>query len=239
VGHVSNVTGTAEPISAIGSLCRRKGIPFLVDAAQSAGSVPLDVKADNIDLLAFPGHKGLFGPEGTGGLYIRPGLKLATIREGGTGSRSELKNQPDDIPSRYESGTANVPGIAALGEGIRFVMDTGIEKIRKHEAALASRLLEGLSAIQNVTIYGPPPGPERNPVISITIKGIDPASAAMILDQSFGIAVRSGLHCAPCAHELLGTLKSGGTIRLSPGYFNTEAEIDACIKAVGEIAHEV
>ncbi|MDR0877217.1 MAG: aminotransferase class V-fold PLP-dependent enzyme [Treponema sp.] len=237
--HVSNVTGAENPIGEIGALCREQGIPLLVDAAQSAGTKPVDVQKLNIDLLAFPGHKGLFGPQGTGGLYIREGLILSPLREGGTGSRSEELTQPPSGPDRYESGTMNAAGIAALGEGVRFILEQGIEKIEEHEAALSSRLIRGLQEIPGIKIYGPPPGPHRSGVVSVTPENIECAEAELILDDSFGIAVRAGLHCAPDAHRLLGTLASGGTIRISIGYLNTEADIDNCIEALRSIVTDV
>jgi selenocysteine lyase/cysteine desulfurase len=190
----------------------------------------------NIDLLAFPGHKGLLGPQGTGGLYIREGLVLETLREGGTGSRSESLAQPAEGPGRYESGTANTAGIAALGEGVSLLLQEGPESVGRREALLVSRLVEGLASLPGITLYGPPPGADRGAVLSLTLKNTDPAQAAMILDNTFDIAARGGLHCAPEAHRTLGTLESGGTLRLSPGYFTTEAGIDCCVRAIREIA---
>jgi cysteine desulfurase family protein len=233
--HVSNVTGTENPIAEIGAVCRERGILFLVDAAQSAGSRPIDVQAMNIDLLAFPGHKGLLGPQGTGGLYIREGLVLSTLREGGTGSRSEELKQPAEGPDRYESGTANTAGIAALGEGISVILAEGPERIGEREAALASGLIEGLSEISGITLHGPGPGKMRSGTVSITLDSLDPAEAALILDSSFGIAVRSGLHCAPDAHHLIGTFDKGGTLRISAGYFTTKDDIDKCLDALKTI----
>ncbi|MDR2435410.1 MAG: aminotransferase class V-fold PLP-dependent enzyme [Treponema sp.] len=235
-GHVSNVSGTVNPVAEIGAICRERGIPLLVDAAQSAGSAPIDVERMNIDLLAFPGHKGLLGPQGTGGLYITEGLVLSPLREGGTGSRSEELVQPEGLPGRYESGTQNTAGIAALGEGARFIMEEGVEKTEGREARLASRLIGGLRDIPGITLYGPPEGPRRKGVVSITLAGIDPAQASLILDNAFGIAVRAGLHCAPDGHRTLGTLDRGGTLRISVGFFNTDEDIDRCVEAIGAIA---
>ena len=238
ITHISNVTGTENPVADIGALCKERGIAFLVDAAQSAGNRTIDVRQMNIDLLAFPGHKGLLGPQGTGGLYIREGLILSPLKEGGTGSRSEDLNQPTDSPSRYESGTANTAGIAALGEGIALVLEEGAQRIGEREAALASRLIESLREIPGIKLYGPGPGTMRSGVVSITLDSLDPGEAALILDSSFDIAVRSGLHCAPDAHRVTGTLDSGGTIRISAGYFTTENDIDICIKALTHIQPE-
>jgi cysteine desulfurase family protein len=231
VTHVSNVTGTVNPIAQLGALCRERGILFLVDAAQSAGSVPIDVESANVDLLAFPGHKGLYGLQGTGGLYIREGVELAPLRHGGTGSHSELATQPSELPDKYESGTLNVPGLASLAAGIDFINETGLDNIAKREAELAKRLTDGLSQIRGVTIYG-----SGNPAVSLNINGVAPTDVAAILDGSFGIAVRAGLHCAPDAHRTLGTLELGGTVRLSIGVFNVKSDIEAVLQAIDEIS---
>ncbi|HSP47184.1 MAG TPA: aminotransferase class V-fold PLP-dependent enzyme [Clostridiaceae bacterium] len=234
--HVTNVTGTVNPLKEIGALCRRRGILFLVDASQSAGTRAIDVQEMGIDMLAFTGHKGLLGPQGTGGLYLREGLQLQTLIEGGTGSVSESLFQPEKGPSRYESGTQNGPGIAGLGEGIRFLLKEGIETIGKREAFLTDRLLSGFSLLENVRVYGPAPGFPRGNVVSIAIHGFETSDIAMALDQVFEISVRSGLHCAADAHQLLGTADTGGLVRFSPGYFTTEDEIDQCIEAVSAIS---
>lgn len=236
--HVSNVTGTVNPIAEIGKLCHDKGILFLVDAAQSAGVIPIDVEKMKIDLLAFPGHKSLLGPVGTGGLFIGEGLSLKPIREGGTGSFSELLSQPEQIPDRYESGTLNTSGIAGLAASVRFLLEQGVENLQKKEAILTNRLLEGISKISGITVFGPPPGKLRTGVVSLLIKGVAPSQTAIILDNVFNIAVRAGLHCAPDAHRTLGTLKTGGTVRFSIGAFNTEEEIDICLEALHSIAKE-
>ncbi|MDR1893457.1 MAG: aminotransferase class V-fold PLP-dependent enzyme [Spirochaetales bacterium] len=234
--HVSNVTGTENPIAEISRICREEGVLFLVDAAQSAGSLPLDLQALGVDLLAFPGHKGLLGPQGTGGLYIRPGLILQPLREGGAGSRSEDLNPPPAGPDRYESGTQNTAGLAALGEGVRWLLAQGLEVVARREALLASRLLEGLEGIPGLTLYGPPAGERRRGVVSINLEGMDCAQGGIILDNAFDIAVRSGLHCAPDAHRTLGTLAVGGTLRISLGSLTTEADIDACLDALSRLS---
>ena len=233
--HVSNVTGTENPVAEIGALCRERGIVFLVDAAQSAGNRSINVREMNIDLLAFPGHKGLLGPQGTGGLYIREGLVLSTLKEGGTGSHSEDLNQPVDSPGRYESGTANTAGIAALGAGIARVLEEGAQRIGEREAALASRFIEGIGEIPGITLYGPGPGKTRSGTVSVTLDALDPAQVSLILDSSFDIAVRSGLHCAPDAHRAIGTLDSGGTVRISAGFFTTKDDIDKCLDALKKL----
>ncbi|GMO41898.1 MAG: aminotransferase class V-fold PLP-dependent enzyme [Treponemataceae bacterium] len=234
--HVSNVSGAENDVTEIGALCREKGVFFLVDAAQSAGCKPIDMRAMNIDMLAFPGHKSLFGPQGTGGLYVREGIALEPLVHGGTGSRSEDLAMPRETPGRYESGTQNAPGIAALSEGVRFVRDAGVENIEAHEAELANALVEGLSSIKGVRLFGPPAGEKRSGVVSFTLDKIDPQQASAALDSAFGIAVRSGLHCAPDAHLTLGTLETGGTIRASCGFFNTLDDIAALVAAIKEMA---
>lgn len=234
--HVSNVTGTINDIAAIGDICRRHGVTFLVDAAQSAGVFPIDVQAMKIDLLAFPGHKCLYGPQGTGGLYIRPDIDLKPLIVGGTGTQSELLHQPTARPVCYESGTLNVPGLAGLAKGVEFILNTGIDVIQEQEHRLMSRLMEGIRAYDNIRILGPKSADHRAAVLSITIDGYEPQDISIYLDQIFDIAVRSGLHCAPYAHETIGTLEKGGTVRISPGYFTTMDEIESCIEAIGVIA---
>jgi cysteine desulfurase family protein len=235
LSHASNVLGTINPIAAIGRIARQQNIPLLVDAAQTAGCLPLDVKAMAISLLAMTGHKSLFGPQGTGVLYIEKGLELRPLIEGGTGSFSAQLDQPAQLPDRYESGTLNLPGIAGLGAGLRFIADTGLAKIHAREQALVQQLLASLARHPKITTYGPPPGRERAAVVSLTIAGWDSQTIAAVLDDSFQIAVRAGLHCAPDAHRLIGTLP-GGAVRLSPGYFTTAAEIEAVIEAITTIA---
>lgn len=233
--HISNVTGAVNPVKEIGEICRRKGVLFLLDAAQSAGMTIIDVEEMRIDLLAFPGHKGLMGPQGTGGLFIREGITLETLKEGGTGIQSESLFQPEKGPERYESGTMNNPGIAGLAAGLKYIFEEGLENIEKKEIQLTNRLLYGLNSIEQVHIYGPKAESLRGSVVSFTIDHILPTDAAFILDNVFEIAVRAGLHCASDAHASLGTLEKGGVIRISPGYFNTENEIDRCIDAIKSI----
>ena len=212
--HISNVTGTINDIAAIGKICRQQGILFLVDASQSAGALKIDVQEMNIDMLAFPGHKCLYGPQGTGGLYIKPGIELKTLKQGGTGSRSEMLHQPDDRPDKYESGTLNVPGIAGLGAGIKFIIDEGIDKIHARDKELTDMLINGLIKLPGVNIYSPL-NHDRGPVVSITIDGFESQDVSIYLDQVFNIATRSGLHCAPDAHKTIGTLDTGGTVPVS------------------------
>lgn len=235
--HASNVTGTLNPIAEIGKIACRRKILFLVDAAQTGGGFPIDVQAMNIDMLAFAGHKGLYGPAGTGGLYLRKGLRLTPLKEGGTGTDSEFSLQPEKCPERYESGTLNTPGIAGLAAGIRYILAEGISRIREKEKNLTERLQRGLEALPGITVYGPPLGVERAAVVSFNILGMEPSEVCFILDQTFEIAARSGLHCAPDVHRTMGTLPKG-TVRLSLGYFNTAEEVDRCLEAVAAIAEE-
>ncbi len=223
--HASNVVGAINPIAEIGKHARARGIPLLVDAAQTAGSLPIDVEADCVDLLACSGHKGLLGPQGTGLLYIKEGIELEPLIEGGTGSSSEDLAQPSLFPDRYESGTLNTPGVVGLGAGVKYILEAGLEKIRGREVKLTTLLLEGLNAIEGVEVYGPPKAVERMPVVSFTAKGMDPASIGQRLDDEFGIMTRVGLHCSPAAHKTIGTFPEG-TVRVSMGYFNTGDEVE-------------
>jgi len=236
--HSSNLTGAIMPVGEIGQICRRRKVKLLVDAAQSAGHLEIDVSAMGIDMLAFPGHKGLFGPPGTGGLYIDPNLELEPLLMGGTGSQSELVEQPKVRPDRYESGTQNTVGIAGLNEGVKFVLQETVAKIHEKEWMLTQRLMEGLENISGVTVFGPERGENKTGIVAFAIRGIDPAEVAHILDRSFQIAVRAGYHCTPLAHESIGTLGTGA-VRASIGYFNTEDEIDRCLEAVEQIARRV
>jgi cysteine desulfurase family protein len=237
--HASNVTGTVNPVKEIGDICRNAGVTFLLDASQTAGVLPIDVESVGVGLLAFPGHKGLMGPTGTGGLYIAEGVNLKPLRFGGTGVYSELRTQPEELPYKYEAGTQNAHGIAGLAASVKFILDTGAEEIALRESKLSELLLSELGRIDGVIIYGEAAsGAKRAPVVSINIAGADCAEVAVILDTAFGIAVRAGLHCAPDAHRTLGTYELGGTIRISPGRFNTEEDILRCADAIREIAAE-
>jgi len=234
--HVSNVTGTIQPLDEICRIAKNVGALVLVDAAQSAGIVPLNVTANRIDLLAAPGHKGLFGPTGTGILFVVKGCDPLPLLVGGTGSSSSDPEQPTGFPERFESGTLNTPGIAGLKAGLEFVRETGIETIRRHELALAERAREGLMSLPGVRVYGPVDIEHRSSVVSFTVDGMDPSQLGFTLDQEFGIEVRVGLHCAPEAHRTIGTFPSG-TVRISPGYFSTPDDIDAFLAAMRDIAH--
>jgi cysteine desulfurase family protein len=228
----SNAFGTIQPIDQIAEVVKTQGALLLLDASQAVGSIDVDVAGRvPIDLLAFPGHKGLMGPMGTGALYIRAGLDLAPWREGGTGGDSTLPVQPLAMPHRMEGGTPNAHGLAGLRAGCRWVMERGVGAIREHERLLAARLLAGLSSIDGVSIHGPAGANGRTGAISFTLKDLDPHDAAGALDATFGIAVRAGLHCAPEAHASLGTLPAG-TVRASLGPFNTTNDVDHLIDAL-------
>jgi len=236
--HASNVSGSIQPVAAIGRLARDRGIPMLLDAAQSAGSIPINVQTMNIDLLAFPGHKGLLGPQGTGGLYMSEKMDLRPLKEGGTGSESNNPQQPACYPDRMESGTLNLPGIAGLNQSVRYVLRRGVEAIARREARLTQRLLRGLANIKGVTVYGPALGVERAPVVSFNIHGMDPVHVAAALEKRADIACRPGWHCAGLAHRTIGTAETG-TVRLSPGPFTRTAEIENALTAVADAAREV
>ncbi len=237
--HISNVTGTINPMKEISQLCRKHDVLFLLDAAQSAGLAEIDVKEDKIDLMAFPGHKGLLGPQGTGGLYIRDGLVLDTLKEGGTGTQSERYDQPEQKPERYESGTLNLPGLAGLAAGLKYIIKEGFGNIERKEAELTNQLLNGLCLIDGIKIYGPAAGKPRGSIVSITLEQISPTEASIMLDSAFQIAVRAGLHCARDAHDTLGTIDQGGVLRISPNYFNTKQDIEKCIEAIQLISQGV
>ena len=233
--HASNVTGRIFPIEEVGAFARSKGIHFMVDAAQTAGLLPIDVQRMNIDLLACPGHKSLYGPQGTGFLYVADGIDLKPLKEGGTGIDSESDEQPEVLPQRLESGTLNTPGIAGLGAGVSFVLDQKVEKICKKEMSLTQNLVRGLKEIKEVRIFGPQKTEERVPLVSFNLESMNPGEVGFLLDDLYDILVRTGLHCAPHAHRTLGTLPSG-TIRVSLGFFNTAEDIRALLKAVHEIS---
>ena len=236
-GHASNVTGVIMPIAEIGAMARKAGALFAIDAAQTAGVEEIDVAAMNIDLLAFAGHKSLYGPQGTGGLYINPEIKLAPRCFGGTGSMSESDLQPEFLPDMLESGTPNTPGIAGLKAGVEYIRATGLTTIRGHERKMTAALLQGLAEIPGVKIYGPPSSKERAAVICLTVDGMDSGEMAHLLDRDYDIACRSGLHCAPWAHRTLGTLSSGA-LRLSPGYFTTPGEVKNAVEAIAALARK-
>ncbi len=237
VNHASNVCKTVCDIEKIGRIAKKHGCLFLVDSAQSGGVLDIDVEMMNIDLLAFAGHKALFGPQGTGGLYVKENVKLKTIIEGGSGANSLDVSQPAQMPEHLSAGTVNTPGIAALGEGVKFVLKEGTKAIFAHENMLANRFCAAAGNMNNVKVYTE--NQQGCGVVSININGLDPVSAAEILDKRYYIAVRSGYHCSPLCHRMLNTVDMGGTIRFSFGYFNTKAETDRAIDAVYKISKSV
>jgi len=205
----------------------------MVDCAQTAGILPIDVEEQHIDLLAFTGHKSLLGPPGTGGLYIRPGIELEPLKEGGTGSDSFLEHQPGHLPDRYEAGTLNVPGIVGLGAGIRFIINEGVDNIRGREKKLTQYLLDSLKTLKRISVYGPSSAEQRVGVVAFNIEGMKPEQVAKILDEEYGILVRAGIHCAPRAHRTIGTADTG-TVRVGLGYFTSERDIDYLIYSLRE-----
>jgi len=227
--HASNVTGTLQPITEVGHLARQNNLLFLVDAAQTAGTYPIDVEKMKIDLLAAPGHKSLMGPQGTGFLYIREGPCLQSLKEGGTGNQSEILQQPENMPERYESGTLNTPGIVGLGAGVGFILDVGVEQILGHKQQLMDYFLNGISSLP-LKICGKP----QLGVVSLQLEQFEASDLSYLLDEAFKIATRSGLHCAPLAHQTLKTQESG-TVRFSFGYFNTISELDIALEALQKI----
>lgn len=234
--HASNVTGSIMPIGEIGRICRERGVLFCVDAAQSAGVLSIDMRSMNIDMLAFTGHKGLCGPQGTGGLVLRPGIEksMRPVILGGTGSRSEREDQPDFLPDMFESGTPNAAGIAGLAEGVEFVLSKGLGPIREHEKKLTALLIEGLLSLPKVKLHGRTDADGRIAVVSFTVEGMSSSDVSYALDERFGIMTRPGCHCAPAAHRSIGST-SEGTVRMSLSLFSTEQEINLAIEALEEI----
>jgi cysteine desulfurase family protein len=236
VNHASNVVGTVQPIAEIGRLCRERGVTFLIDASQTAGKVPIDVEAMNIDIVAFTGHKSLMGPMGVGGLYVREGVEIRHTRAGGTGVRSAQRAHLDEYPYRLEYGTPNLPGIAGLHAGVTWLLQRGAAAVHDHEMALTARLCEALRAVDGVELYCQDDLEAHIGVLAFNVRGYDASDVGTILDVDHGIACRTGLHCAPLLHEQLGTAARRGAVRFAAGPFNTEAHVDTAIAAVREIA---
>jgi cysteine desulfurase/selenocysteine lyase len=236
--HVSNVTGTVQPVREIGRICREMAVPFVVDAAQSAGHLPIDVRADFIDLLAAPGHKALLGPLGTGFLYVRPGVEkiLQTLREGGTGSASEHATQPTFMPDKYEPGSHNAIGIAGLSEGVRWVLEQGVEQLHAREMDLVRTFIEGVGDVEGLTYFGPQGVRHRIGVFAVRVEGYDPQELSAVLETSYGILTRSGIHCAPLAHAAIGTAAGGGATRFSFGPFLSKQDVKFATDALAEVA---
>ena len=234
LNHASNVCGTVQDAAAVGEICRRRGVLLLLDAAQTAGTLPLDVKDLGVDLLAAPGHKGLLGPQGTGVLYVAPGIRLRPLLVGGTGVLSESREMPPEMPDGLEAGTLNAPGLAGLTAGVRYLLQRGVAEVRRQEQELLAHLLPALESLDDVIVYGPGDPSRQVAVVSFNLKGRDGAHLGYALDQVYGIAVRVGLHCAPEAHRALGTFP-GGTVRASLGPFNTRQDTDDLVRAVREL----
>lgn len=235
--HASNVVGTLVDIKFIGEIAKKHKIAYLVDASQSAGVYNINIGELNIDMLAMPGHKCLLGPQGTGVLYVNNKIRLESQREGGTGSNSEEIIQPNLYPDKYESGTHNTPGIAGLGAGVDFILETGIDNIRRHEEELTQYFIDGVSKIENLILYGPKSAKEKAAVVAINIGDMDSGEVTFRLNSEFDIATRSGIHCAPLAHQTIGTIKQGA-VRFSFGYFNTKSDVDKAIEALRIIAKD-
>ncbi|MCD6186607.1 MAG: aminotransferase class V-fold PLP-dependent enzyme [Desulfuromusa sp.] len=235
VNHCSNVIGTIQPIAGLGDWCREHNILFMLDGAQSAGLLPIDLQALAVDLFAAPGHKGLLGPQGTGFLYIKDGLELIPLIYGGTGTNSGSDLQPANMPERLESGTLNLPGLAGLHAALHFLLQTGIEQIHSRETQLIEKILTGMQKLERVKIYGSDNVMLRLGSISFNLENYDPAEVAFLLDQEEQISVRVGLHCAPDAHRTIETYPTG-TVRVSPGYFTSEVEIDHFLQAIQKMS---
>ena len=235
VNHCSNVTGAMVDLEGISAGLGTRGILLIVDAAQSAGTVPIDIKKQGIDILAFTGHKSLYGIPGTGGAYIKKGIEVKPLKIGGTGVDSDLKEQPPERPLYYEAGTPNLPGIVSLEAGVDFIMKTGLDKIKEKKARHTARIAEALAGNARIQLYG-----ERNretavPLLTFNVKGVVPDETSRILEESFGIITRSGLHCAPLIHREMGTCPEG-SVRVSPSYFTTDGEVERFIDAVEQLS---
>ena len=236
INHASNVCGTIQPLESIGPICKAHNLQFIVDAAQTAGVIPIDVKACHIDALCFTGHKGLLGPQGIGGIILTKEMaqNLTPLIAGGTGSFSHLETMPTHMPDAFEAGTLNLPGIIGLNEGLSYIESQGMENIHNHELALTQAFLEGLQSIDVVNIIGKQDIQDRTAVVSITIDSMDPASIAYELESTYHIMTRVGLHCAPRAHQTLGTYPEG-TVRFSFGYANTHEDVVSALSALHRI----
>ena len=236
INHASNVCWTIQPLESIGPICKAHSLQFIVDAAQTAGVIPIDVKACHIDALCFTGHKGLLGPQGIGGIILTKEMAqtLTPLIAGGTGSFSHLETMPTHMPDAFEAGTLNLPGIIGLNEGLAYIESQGMENIHNHELALTQSFLEGLQSIDGINIVGKQNIQDRTAVVSITIDGMDPASIAYELESNYHIMTRVGLHCAPRAHQTLETYPEG-TVRFSFGYANTHKDVETALSALHRI----
>ncbi len=233
--HGSNLTGTLVDLKRVGEICRRNSLLFIVDASQTAGAVPVHMEEMGVDILCFTGHKGLMGPQGTGGLCVRPGVEIRPWKVGGSGVHSYDRSQPQDYPTRLEAGTLNSHGIMGLSAALDFIQEVGVEEIARHEAALTRRFYDGVSRINGVTVYGDFSQPERGAIVTLNIRDYDSAEMSDALSQAYDIATRPGAHCAPRMHQALGTVDQGA-VRFSFAWYNTQEEVDAAIQAVAELA---
>ncbi len=231
----SNVNGIIMPVVEIGKIARDNGIMYLIDASQGLGSIDLDINRAHADMVAFPGHKGLLGPQGTGGLYVSPQIKMKPLMRGGTGSNSELLYQPEIMPDKLESGTLNTPGLAGLGAGLEFIQKNGVDKIRKKKDELTVRLFDGIRRINNIKMFSPESIEENSGIVAFNFDGVDSTEVSYQLDKQYKIECRAGLHCAPLAHSHFKTVNSG-IVRLSIGCFNTNDEVDFVVQSINMIA---
>lgn len=237
ITHASNLTGNITDLERAAAFAKKHSLLLIVDAAQTAGAVPMDMERMGIDVLCFTGHKGLYGPQGTGGVCVRPGLSIRPLKVGGSGIHSFDREHPSEMPAALEAGTLNGHGIAGLGAAARWLLETGVEQIRAREQALLQRFVDGVKEVEGVTLYGNPDLDRRTGIQSLNIRNYDSARVADWLYEDYGIAVRGGAHCAPLMHEALGT-REQGAVRFSFSYFNTEAEADEAAAAVREVAEE-
>jgi len=236
INHASNVVGTIQPVKEIGKYCRERGIPFAIDASQSAGKIAVDIEELNVDVVAFTGHKSLLGPTGIGGLYVREGIEIRHTRAGGTGVRSAVRTHLEEYPYRLEYGTLNVMGVAGLHAGLKWIEEKGLENIHEHEMKLTAMLRDGLKDVEGVSVYCQDDLTDHISIFLFNADGFEALDTATILDVDYNIAARSGLHCAPLVHEQLGTDKIKGAVRFGIGPFNTEEQIRIAINAVKEIS---
>jgi selenocysteine lyase/cysteine desulfurase len=236
VNHASNVIGTIQPVGEIGKYCREAGIPFVIDASQSAGKIPVDMEDLNVDVVAFTGHKSLLGPTGIGGLYVREGIEIKHTRAGGTGVRSAVKTHLDEYPYRLEYGTLNTMGVAGLHAGLKWIEEKGLDTLHDEEMRLMAMLRDGLKDVAGVTLYCQEDLTDHISVFLFNVDGLEALNTGTILDVDYNIASRTGLHCAPLVHEQIGTAEIHGAVRFGIGPFNTEEHIATAIQAVKEIA---
>lgn len=236
--HASNVTGAVQPIAAVGAICRERAVPFVLDAAQSVGHLPIDVQAEPIDLLAAPGHKALLGPLGTGFLYVRPGLErmLRPLRHGGTGSQSDEPRHPTTLPDKFEAGSHNAVGLVGLNEGARWVERQTVAALHRRQDDLIRAFIDGVSGVDGLTYYGPPGVRDRIGVFSVRVEGFAPGDLSAAMERDYGILTRSGMHCAPLVHRAVGSHEHGGTARLSFGPFLTAQDVKFAADALAELA---